>query len=470
MNRFLDSADDDELVAAAAKAEEADDIATLILILEHTCSAGVDPADFENATEAACDGLLRLTKGRPARLASNGDAVCAAVCHALSTFGSEPGIVEVILGCVNNFAADAACREKLGECSIAELLVAAMGEHTSGEATLQEQGCLAIAALADGSNANVARLLAAGAAKSLEAAIGLIGERATVKGYVTLAQAALATPPERGAAPGRRMVGDDRLARWEAGWASGRYSVPGQGFHQANVHPWLSLAAFLPRLELTPRREEAERDVVLIPLCGKTVDLLYIAELQIGALGLEAVPRAIAEFAELAGAPTPGPSPLHARAAHHWRTASGGLVAIVEGDALNFTVGERGAVDAVWDRGALVALRPEDRAAYVAMCAAALKPGKRILLAVVEHDLVASPEGGAAGEEDAAAVPAPYGPPFSFARSDVQALYEGRDDSGAFTLVEELARCDKLAEEPRWAEKGATLFREVCYLLERKVS
>ena len=124
----------------------------------------------------------------------------------------------------------------------------------------------------------------------------------------------------------------------------------------------------------------------------------------------------------------------------------------------------------MWDRGALVALRPDDRAAYVAMCAAALKPGKRILLAVVEHDLVASPEGGAAGDEDAASVPAPYGPPFSFTRSEVQALYEGRDGSGGFTVVEELARCDKLAEEPRWAGKGATLFREVCYLLERKAS
>ena len=31
-----------------------------------------------------------------------------------------------------------------------------------------------------------------------------------------------------------------RLQRWAKGWNSGRYSVPGQGFHQADVHPYLA--------------------------------------------------------------------------------------------------------------------------------------------------------------------------------------------------------------------------------------
>ena len=201
--------DEDELTEKAEEAEEASDIATLVAILEQTCT---NASELEVPAEAACDGLLRLTKGRPSQLGADGASACAAVCRALAAFAAEPGIVEVILGCVNNFAADAACREKLGACAIAELLVAVMGDHTEGEATLQEQGCLAIASLANDSAANVARLLAAGAEVSLETAKGLIGERATVKGYVTQAQAALVCVTKAAAKTTTLIVGTAQLA------------------------------------------------------------------------------------------------------------------------------------------------------------------------------------------------------------------------------------------------------------------
>lgn len=40
----------------------------------------------------------------------------------------------------------------------------------------------------------------------------------------------------------------------------------------------------------------------------------------------------------------------------------------------------------VWDRGALVALRPEDREDYVRVCDSVLAPGGRILLATMVYD------------------------------------------------------------------------------------
>lgn len=40
----------------------------------------------------------------------------------------------------------------------------------------------------------------------------------------------------------------------------------------------------------------------------------------------------------------------------------------------------------VWDRGALVALRPEDREDYVRVCDSVLAPGGRILLATMVYE------------------------------------------------------------------------------------
>ena len=254
---------------------------------------------------------------------------------------------------------------------------------------------------------------------------------------------------------------DSRLTRWEDGWSSGRYSKAGQSFHQAAPHP--ALIDFFDRLALTPNAEDLlAQERVLVPLCGKSVDMVYIAEMQhCSALGLEAVPRAISEFAAEATAGGAQVSPtrhLHSTA-QHWRFGErGGYVAIAEGDALEFTATRSNLCSAIWDRAALVALRRSDRAAYVAMCARSVKPGSFLLLTVVSHDMMVPAEPAALGGVT------PYGPPFSLSTADVHELYE----SNGFTFREELRCEEKLSEEPRWAAKGATYFNEVCYLLQRK--
>lgn len=43
----------------------------------------------------------------------------------------------------------------------------------------------------------------------------------------------------------------------------------------------------------------------------------------------------------------------------------------------------------IWDRGALVALRPEDREDYVRVCDSVLAPGGKILLATLVYDQAA---------------------------------------------------------------------------------
>ena len=180
--------------------------------------------------------------------------------------------------------------------------------------------------------------------------------------------------------------GSSRLERWHKGWDSGRYSVPGQGFHEAE--PNRLLTKYLPYMQLIPKDDILKQQRVLVPLCGKSVDMIYFANQKISALGLEAIPRAVFEFSEEINSPKDNASRLHEKAEHNWNIKDAGIVSIVQGDALDFKIDEKGPVDAIWDRAALVALRPEERAAYVSMLHGSIKEGGRVLLVVVEHDMV----------------------------------------------------------------------------------
>ena len=252
-----------------------------------------------------------------------------------------------------------------------------------------------------------------------------------------------------------------RLERWQKGWDSGRYSVAGQAFHKAEVNPFL--ATHMPLLQLRPSEDVDKQDRVLVPLCGKTVDMVYFADQKISVIGLEAIPRAIQEFAEeiVKSPQEPGSFRLHKDAQHNWKPNGNGYVGIVEGDALEFKVDEKGPVDAIWDRAALIALRPEDRDAYVLMLHDSLKPGGRVLLSVVEHDMVMVPE-----VQPPTGTSEPYGPPYSITKEYVSSLFSKFN----FNLLQELERQDLIAEEPRWQGKGATKFEQVCYLLEKKMA
>ena len=69
--------------------------------------------------------------------------------------------------------------------------------------------------------------------------------------------------------------GSSRLERWHKGWDSGRYSVPGQGFHEAE--PNRLLTKYLPYMQLIPKDDILKQQRVLVPLCGKSVDMIYFA-------------------------------------------------------------------------------------------------------------------------------------------------------------------------------------------------
>lgn len=179
---------------------------------------------------------------------------------------------------------------------------------------------------------------------------------------------------------------------WHDKWRSGQ-----TGFHQAEVHEDLV-------------REGADwlgpaPGGVLVPLCGKTCDLAWLAA-RAPVLGVELVQDAIdAFFAERGLMPTGAPLGEYTA----WSAPELPSLTLLQGDIFALpSLGERlSAITHIWDRAALVALPAPVRARYAAMLRASL-PGRSVLLNTFDI----GPDKG-------------DGPPFSVVVDELEALYAG---------------------------------------------
>jgi thiopurine S-methyltransferase len=214
---------------------------------------------------------------------------------------------------------------------------------------------------------------------------------------------------------------------WQSRWDDGQI-----GFHQDAVHP--QLATYFSRAlsgRQVPDRDTSEGahrpQRVLVPLCGKSLDLTWLETQGNEVLGVEFVEKAAREYFESRGlvpkVSTKGDAIIY--------EASG--VTIVVGDFFAVSPDSWGRVDAIYDRAALVALAPEQRKPYVARLAKWLRPGGKLFLISFEHDMGS-------------------GPPFS--------VPETQDLLRPFFEVEPLHEEDVLDAEPRFRQRGATYLRE----------
>ncbi len=164
------------------------------------------------------------------------------------------------------------------------------------------------------------------------------------------------------------------------------------GFHRDSVHPFLT--EHWPALGLAPGSR------ALVPLCGKALDLHWLAEAGHRVLGIELSELAVAAFFAEAGLrPTidqAGP----------FRRYRAGPIEILAGDFFDLTVALAGEVAAIFDRAALVALPEPQRRAYVAKIRSLTAPGTAVLLVTLEYP------GGAINP-----------PPFSLDAASVAGLY-----------------------------------------------
>lgn len=152
---------------------------------------------------------------------------------------------------------------------------------------------------------------------------------------------------------------------WRARWGERRI-----GFHEGQ--PNMLLQRHVGRLGQARR--------VLVPLCGKAVDLAWLAAQGHQVVGVELVEDAVrAFFAEQALTPQ-----VHQRDGFVVHTA--GAVTVLAGDFFATSPALVGPVDALYDRAALIALPKPLRQRYVAQLGRLLPAGSPGLLITVEYD------------------------------------------------------------------------------------
>lgn len=178
---------------------------------------------------------------------------------------------------------------------------------------------------------------------------------------------------------------------WHDMWASGVV-----GFHQAEINPFLT--DYWQKLGLKGN------EAVLVPLCGKSLDLFWLANQGHSVLGVELSQQALNEFL--------GENNLRANPVQHEYYCGYRLenMTLLCGDFFHLSAVDCQAVKAVYDRAAIVALPSEMRAKYVAHLRSILPKGTRYLMITMEYNqsLV-------------------LGPPFSVPESEMRQLFLGVD-------------------------------------------
>ena len=216
------------------------------------------------------------------------------------------------------------------------------------------------------------------------------------------------------------MNPDFWLERWERGEI---------GWHRDEINR--HLREFWPQLGVPTGTR------VLVPLCGKTLDLVWLASRGYRVLGVELSRRAVdAFFADNGLHPTVTDSP-------GWRRYRVDEIEVWCGDFFDMTPELLDDIGAVYDRAALIALPPAQRARYADHLDAMLPAAVPRLLVTLEYDQGLRP-----------------GPPFSVLAQEVEALFGGRH------RVSDLAWFDVLAESPGFLQRGLTELVERVYRLD----
>jgi len=128
----------------------------------------------------------------------------------------------------------------------------------------------------------------------------------------------------------------------------------------------------------------SEHGSVLIPLCGKTVDMKYLADKGHKVVGIEMSETAVLDFFK-------EQSMNYSRNKHPtmpfevFAAESAGIV-IYLGSLFDSNLQMLGQFDAIWDRGAFVAINSSEREKYCNLMATLLKPNGAWLLNCCEYD------------------------------------------------------------------------------------
>ena len=212
---------------------------------------------------------------------------------------------------------------------------------------------------------------------------------------------------------------------WQERWARNQI-----GFHLSEVNPYLQ--------RHWPQLAVAEGSKVLVPLCGKSLDLVWLASHGLRVMGVELSEQAVeAFFSEQNLVP---------------RITRRKAFTVYQADLIEVWCGDFFALDAdalvgcaaLYDRAALIALPPLMRAQYAEHLSRLLPSGCQGLLITLDYDQTQK-----------------AGPPFAVTDDEVKVLF------GSDWSLRALQEQDILEESWKFVQEGVTRLDERVYRLTK---
>jgi len=213
---------------------------------------------------------------------------------------------------------------------------------------------------------------------------------------------------------------------WQQRWQDNQ-----TGFHLDQVNPCLT--DFWSSLGLHNSAE------VLVPMCGKSLDMVWLSKQGHKILGVECSEKALNEFFSEQSLPRVIDS------VDDFQSFKKDNYNLLLGDFFKLEKKLLSGVAAVYDRASLVALPENMRRNYVNLLINNLPKNVSILLITLDYDQSKM-----------------SGPPFSLSNEEVHSLYSGDFN---ISLLNEV---DVLSEQPRFKERGLTYMIERVYKIVRE--
>ena len=184
---------------------------------------------------------------------------------------------------------------------------------------------------------------------------------------------------------------------WQQRWQDGRI-----GFHKSNVNP--QLTEYFSELAVPISGQ------VLVPLCGKSVDMVWLAHAGYDVVGVELVETAVqAFFAEQKVVPTITEftsATVNAILKRYQGQLAGQTITLWAADIFAISAIDIGEINAVYDRAALIALPATMRTDYSAQIVKLSNHAPQLLI-TLNYDQ---------SKKD--------GPPFSISQQQLQQYYD----------------------------------------------
>ena len=209
---------------------------------------------------------------------------------------------------------------------------------------------------------------------------------------------------------------------WQQRWKNGRIR-----FHSSQVNALL--LQYWPQLNLLPK------DRVLVPLCGKSLDMPWLLKQGHKVVGVELVEQALHEFSaenQLAF------SREHVDELVRWDSAD---LSVYQGDVFHLNKKILGPIAAIYDRAALIAWPKPQRQAYAQHLKSLMSKGTQMLLISMEYE-----------QEKM------NGPPFSVAQAEIEALFS---DSCKINVL----HTEHTKVKDSWKDRGMQSLHEKVYHL-----